>query len=56
MNECKNLRKPWRDIYQFLQLIISFSREGFGISDIAFERHQLASCLHHVDTQDSHKD
>ena len=28
----------------------------FGISDIAFERRHLATCLHHVDTQDSHKD
>ena len=31
-------------------------RRRFGISDIAFERPQHASCLHQVDTQDSHKD
>ena len=27
MNECKNLSKPRRDIYQFLWLLISFSGE-----------------------------
>ncbi len=27
MNECKNLSKPRRDVYQFIRLLISFSCE-----------------------------